>query len=266
MIGIRFYFGYNIEPELRAKLISDAGFKSIITSADKKYNKQNGTIAKQVKLFKKYNLKPSSLHMVYNSCQLPYFWKKGFKGFKLKQNLIRDVKTAHRYGFASVVVHLIGQYSKVGENRLLSVLKLCKKLNVFLAIENINHKQIFLDTLNNINHSHLKVCYDSGHNNIFDKDFDYVSKFADKIVALHLHDNIGLNDDHTLNMFGNTNWEDVAKQLSKLPDINLDYELAMLVKNNINENQCLTKCYKQGVWLQEKINYYRNKNGKNKPN
>ena len=49
MIGIRFYFGYNIEPELRAKLISDAGFKSIITSADKKYNKQNGTIAKQVK-------------------------------------------------------------------------------------------------------------------------------------------------------------------------------------------------------------------------
>ena len=185
MIGIRFYFGYNIEPELRAKLISDAGFKSIITSADKKYNKQNGTIAKQVKLFKKYNLKPSSLHMVYNSCQLPYFWKKGFKGFKLKQNLIRDVKTAHRYGFASVVVHLIGQYSKVGEKRLLSVLKLCKKLNVFLAIENINHKQIFLDTLNNINHSHLKVCYDSGHNNIFDKDFDYVSKFADKIVALH---------------------------------------------------------------------------------
>jgi len=48
MIGIRFYFGYNIEPELRAKLISDAGFKSIITSADKKYNKKIESIKQTI--------------------------------------------------------------------------------------------------------------------------------------------------------------------------------------------------------------------------
>lgn len=263
MLGIRFYFGYNVEPETRAKLISEAGFQCVITSANKKYNKQNSNIKNQVRLCKKYNLKLSSLHMVYNSNTLPYLWKRGLKGWKIKRGLIKDVKIAHKYGFTCVVVHLIGEFSAVGKKRLLNVLKVCEKLNVPLAIENINHQKIFLDTLNNISHSHLKVCYDSGHNNIFDKDFDYISKFGDKIIALHLHDNMSVNDDHTLNVFGNTNWENLAKKLATLPNLNLDYELAMLVKGDYNAQQCLAECYKQATWLQQKIDYYRNKSGNN---
>ena len=51
--GISFYFGYQIECKKRAKMIKDAGFDCVITSADKSFNKQNGSIKKQIKVFKK---------------------------------------------------------------------------------------------------------------------------------------------------------------------------------------------------------------------
>lgn len=41
--GISFYFGYNIKPKIRAILIKEAGFTSVITTADKKFNKQMAT-------------------------------------------------------------------------------------------------------------------------------------------------------------------------------------------------------------------------------
>ena len=55
--GISFYFGFASTPEQRAKMISEAGFDCVITTADERFEHQNGTIEEQVELFKKYNLK-----------------------------------------------------------------------------------------------------------------------------------------------------------------------------------------------------------------
>lgn len=263
MIGISFYFGFKIPSEERCKMIKESGIDAVITTADKKYNKQNGKLKEQMNLFNKYNIKVSSLHMAYKSSELPNFWKKGIKGAILKNRLKKDVKLAHKYGFNSVVVHLIGEYSKIGEKRLKNILKLCEKLNVPLAIENIDHQKIFLDVFKNINHSHLKFCYDSGHNNVFDKDFDYLTKFGDKLIALHLHDNMGKSDDHTLNVFGTINWEEIAKKLAKLPPINLDYELIMCYNEGYLAEQVLSACLKQGKELQFLIDKYRKEYIKN---
>ena len=62
--GISFYFGFESDIDERAKKLKEFGFSSVITCADKKFNHQNGSIRKQVKIFKKYNLKFSSLHMI----------------------------------------------------------------------------------------------------------------------------------------------------------------------------------------------------------
>ena len=48
MVGIRFYFGYNSNPNKRIQKIRDYGFDAIITSPDKKYNKQNTSINKTI--------------------------------------------------------------------------------------------------------------------------------------------------------------------------------------------------------------------------
>lgn len=236
--GISYYFGYDVEPEERVKLIKQYGFDTVIANADKKFDYQNGKFKKQIKLFKKYGLELSSLHMSYNTKDLHYFWEDGKMGDKLTKKLIKDVKLAHKYGFSCVVVHLFGTYSQIGEQRLRKVLKVCEKLNVPLAIENIDCLPVFLETFKHISHPYLKFCYDSGHNNVFNKDYDYLDNFGDKLVALHLHDNNGLSDQHTLEKYGNIDWEKIAYQLAD-KNIVLDYEMIMVYRENESAIQCL---------------------------
>lgn len=221
--GMRFYFGYKIDKKQRAKLIKDAGFDSVITSNDKKYQKLNGSLRFQVKQFKKHGLRPSSLHMRYETEDLPYFWLQGRKGEKLKKTLIQDVKHAKKFGFNCVVVHLIGSYSEVGKERLLKVLEICQKLNIPLAVENIGEKEIFNDVLKNISHPMLKICFDVGHQNFVDKNFDVVKNYDKSIIALHLHNNNGEKDQHTI--YGTVDWASLGRKLKNHKDISLDFEL-----------------------------------------
>lgn len=251
--GISFYFGFNLKPEISAKLIKEAGFTSVITNADKKFKYQNGSIRKQIKIFKKYGIKLSSLHMQYNREELPYFWQEGKAGEHLKRRLIKDVKIAKKYGFTCVVVHLYGEYSKIGEKRLREVLALCEKLNVPLAIENIDCQKLFLEVFEKISSHMLKFCYDSGHNHVYDPDFNYLTKFSDKLIALHLHDNDGTADQHTLNKFGNINWKAIAKKLKGHEDISLDYEILYRAKNNLTEKDVLAIVKNQADELERLI-------------
>ena len=259
--GISFYFGFISNIDERAKKIKEFGFSSVITCADKKFNYQNGSIRKQVKVFRKYNLKLSSLHMRYNASELHFFFEEGRKGEKLKRLLIKDVKIASKYGFTCVVVHLDGNYSEIGEKRLRQVLSVCEKLNVPLAIENLRHKQIFFDVFKNIKHKMLKFCYDAGHNNAFDKNYDYFKNFGDKLITLHLHDNDGTFDQHTLTCFsGNINWDNIAKNLAQYNNLSLDYEVFYKEKYNLTEDEYLKLVIEQAKKFESLILSYKNKN------
>lgn len=254
--GISFYFGYKIAPEERAKLIHEHGFDTVITNADPKLNSQNGTIRAQMKIFKKYDIKPSSLHMQYNSEDLHYFWEEGREGEKLKKRLIKDVKIAAKYDFTCVVVHLDGKWSEIGKQRLLDVLKVCHKKNKPLAIENIHCQELFVKVFEEIKDDYLRFCYDSGHNNTYDKDFDYLEKYGDKLITLHLHDNDGSSDMHTLNKFGNIDWKKLGEKIAKHKDnlFSLDYEIFMTrTRQDVGIDECLNEVKKQADELENII-------------
>jgi sugar phosphate isomerase/epimerase len=215
--GISFYWGFDTNPAERAKILKQIGFDCVITNADPKFNKQNGKISKQVKWIKQDNLKISSLHMRYNSRDLPYFWTKSIKGKWMEKRLAKDIKVASKYGIRHVVTHLKGIPSQVGLERINRLLELCEKCNVDLAIENTENAACFMYTFNNILHPHLKFCLDVGHNHCFSPEINYFKDFGDKLVCLHLHDNDGTRDAHTLNKYGNIDWGDIAKNLAKIP-------------------------------------------------
>lgn len=261
MIGISWFFGFKIEPEERVKLFKKYGFDCVITNADKKFDNQNSSIKKQIKLFKKYGIKLSSLHMRYDAESLPYFWINDKRGDMLVKTMIQDVKLAKKYGFTCVVVHLKGKYSSLGFERLKRVLKVCEKCDINLALENLStNKDILQKVFKNIKHKNLKFCYDAGHHNIWMKDIDLLEEYGDKLVALHLHSNDGSYDNHTLKKYGNVNWDKVAQKLAKLPEVSLDYELLMVNKpKNLTAEKLLEECMKEAKWLQERIEYYRNK-------
>lgn len=260
--GICFYFGYESDPKERIKLLKNCGFDCVITNADKKFDYQNGSISSQVKLFKKYGIEHSSLHMAYNSEELPYFWQEGQIGDNLTNNLIKDVKIAHKYDFSCVVVHLKGVPNPIGIKRLNKVLTYCEKYNIPLAIENLlTNKEIFCYVFNNIKSEYLKFCFDIGHQNITKKDFDFLEKYFDKLICLHLHSNMGDKDSHTLNKYGNIDWNRFAKKLATLDKpINLDYEILMVKREDETEKEVAQECIKQAKQLEEMINKYKQKN------
>ena len=244
--GICFHFGYvykNLNIKKQARDIKQAGFDCVMTTADPAFNKENRCIKQQIKILRKNNLKLSSLHMRYKQDELPNFWKENKIGDKIEKNIIKDVKVAHKYGFTCVVVHLNGESNQVGYCRLRRILKYCEKFNTPLALENLSfNRELLALTFENVKSNYLKFCYDAGHAHAFDNDYDYLTVYRDKVVALHLHDNLGdapvgvyeqigynkmfsdgqktrINKDlHTLNKYGNINWHEIAKKLAKTYD------------------------------------------------
>ncbi len=252
--GICSFFGVNVEKSERVKLIAESGFDHFISSTDKRFFRQNGTLAWQVKEFAKYGILPSSLHFSYSSDELHYFWEKGIKGFFQKKSLIHDLRLAKKFGFSCVVVHLKGNYSKIGEKRLKDVLKYCEKIDVPIAIENIEDVRTFVSVFENIEHPYLKFCCDIGHQNIFDNKYNYLEKYQDKLIAVHLHDNNGEVDMHTLNKYGTINWPMIASYLKHMPNIVLDYELLMIYNpENLDAKTILAETKKQADELEALI-------------
>lgn len=239
-------------------MMAESGFTHFISSTDKRLNKQNGTLSWQVKEFAKYGILPSSLHFKYKNNDLHYFWEKGIKGFLQKRSLIHDLKLAKKFGFSCVVVHLLGDYSKIGEKRMRDVLKYCEKINIPIAIENVQNVRIFADLFENVDHPYLKFCCDIGHQNIFDNKFNYLEKYKDKLIALHLHDNNGIRDLHTLNKYGTVDWGIIASYLKDFPDIVLDYELFMGYNpENLDAKAVLEETKKQADELEQLIELHR---------
>jgi len=288
--GICFHFGYVYQDiEQQIKDIKLAGFNCVIDNADPAFKHENGPNKKRFKLFKKYNLKLSSLHMRYKGEELPEFWKENKIGNKIEKNIIKDVKVAYKYGFKCVVVHLLGCANQIGFCRLRRILKHCEKYNVPLALENLSlNRELLADTFKNVESDYLKFCYDSGHAHAFDEDYDYLTLYKDKVIALHLHDNLGnapagvyekigynkttkhggeikINKDlHTLNKYGSINWQELAKKLANIPhEINLDYEVMMGYRRGETSQEVLAEVYKQACELEKLINKLKNDNNEN---
>ena len=258
--GITLYYGYNTPIEERLTTIKKAGFNNIITCADKRFNHQNGSIEKQIKLLQTVGLGVSSLHMQYKQEDLQNFFKKGLSGYILQKKLEKDVKIAKKYGFSCVVVHLAGEPNEIGWKRLRQVLKCCHKTNIPLAIENLNDCRGFFECFKNIKDDYLKFCWDVGHSNCFTKDLEFVKELKDKLITLHLHDNNGKEDQHTLNKYGTINWDEIAEILASLDhEINLDYEILMHYRQNETPEEVAEETYRQSCELEKLILKHKNK-------
>ena len=259
--GIATFWGYiGKEYDWKSKLrkIKNAGFDRIMTTADKRFNYQNGSIDKQVKYAKKIGLKLSSLHCTYDDSKLHYFWEKGSEGKLIEKSLKNDIKICAKYGFTCVVVHLAGVGSEIGLKRLKRLLSFAQKKNVLLAIENLLDAKLHKFVFDNISHPNLKMCYDTGHNNFADKQVKYLELYSDKIITLHIHDNNGERDEHTLMKYGTIDWNRIAKQLAKTPVEILDYELlSKNLSSVMTGDEALKQAYNELCELEKKILKYK---------
>jgi sugar phosphate isomerase/epimerase len=56
----------------------------------------------------------------------------------------------------------------------------------------------------------LGLCFDSGHANLSGHHFEHLEKLKDRLIAVHLHDNDGLTDQHQIPFSGTVDWENLS--------------------------------------------------------
>lgn len=289
--GICFYFGYVYDDvEQQVIDIKNAGFDCVIDSTDPKYVYQTGKFNNRVKLWIKHGLNLSSLHSRYRREDLPNFWLDNKIGKTIEKNLIKDIKIAHKYGFTCVVCHMKNNpntepnANEFGFARLKRILKKCEKLKVPLALENLSNNDKALEAIfNTIQSDYLKFCWDVGHNHAFTPNIDYGTIYKEKLITVHLHDNLGAYvtdehykkigykniypptfdrvynpDMHTINKYGNMDWSKIAERLAAIDrPLNLDYEVNMAYRKKETPQQVLKIVYKQAKDLEKMIEEYK---------
>ena len=145
---------------------------------------------------------------------------------------------AHRVGANVLVVHLpctpFDSQEEAIENSvaaLNAIRPACEGLGVRVAIENLNvevHTCEYFDALfDKFPPEFLGFCYDSGHAILSDQ-ADLVVRYADRLIATHLHDNDGSGDQHRPPGEGIADWEMILRAINR-PDyrgtINLEVHL-----------------------------------------
>jgi len=172
----------------------------------------------RVVLAKEHNLQIENVHaeMEYSNS----LWKPGPHGDQKIQEHIEAVKDCDKYDIRRIIIHLTNgdsppDISDVGLKRIELLIECAIKHDVILAIENVRTDKHIKYVLDNYKDKHVAFCYDTGHANLWCKDTDWLSMYADRLVAVHLHDNGGIEDDHTFPLTGTIDWADVMQKINK---------------------------------------------------
>jgi sugar phosphate isomerase/epimerase len=105
--------------------------------------------------------------------------------------------------------------NQIGLDRIKRLLEIAERKNINIALENLR-KNEFLDFIfANIQSDRLGFCYDSGHENCYTKGLDLLAKFGSQLMALHLHDNDGTDDDHQIPGEGTIDWRTLMKKIKQ---------------------------------------------------
>ncbi|OQX93013.1 MAG: hypothetical protein B6D58_00170 [candidate division Zixibacteria bacterium 4484_95] len=93
------------------------------------------------------------------------------------------------------------------------------KFDIVVVLENLWEPTpaIFRELLDNVNHNRLKVCFDTGHVNLFSKSpfEEWFNVLGDDIVYMHINDNKGDFDSELVPGEGSIDWKSISELIEK---------------------------------------------------
>jgi len=102
--------------------------------------------------------------------------------------------------------------------RSLDALQACSRATgVRLALENGGTPQSWrpiIKVFADYGPDFVGLCYDSGHGNMSGDGLDQLGAHADRLIAVHLHDNDGSSDQHALPFMGTVDWDRLTKLIA----------------------------------------------------
>jgi len=104
-----------------------------------------------------------------------------------------------------------------------TLLRFARKYDVEIAVENVPEPHPFLmknveafSRFYNELGEDIGLTLDVAHANLNNEIQDFITRFSDKIVHVHVSDNDGTSDSHLGIGYGNINWENVAEMIKEV--------------------------------------------------
>lgn len=126
--------------------------------------------------------------------------------------LVRNrIEMAARLGADVVVMHVPKGPDLSHVRRSLDELgPFARRQGVRIAIENVSNRRAVSAILGDYDPDVFGLCYDSGHGNLSPGGLEFLADLADRLIAIHLHDNDGTSDQHKLPFTGTVDWPALA--------------------------------------------------------
>ena len=159
-------------------------------------------------------------------------WAMGKENEWFMEKLKDQIELTSKYKIPIAVLHATGgraeqlalSPNEFGLNNILELVNFAKKHKVKLALENLDKPSLkhFEFVMDNIQDKNLGFCYDVGHHQLYLPKVDLLKKYGDRILAVHLHDNLmdwtsgydWTKDLHRLPFDGKIDYDNVIKKLS----------------------------------------------------
>ena len=207
--------------EERISAIAEVGFDSVCLDFEKNLERTETSWENQMRLAQKYCLPVENVHLTGSG--MNSVWERGEEGDAVIRRLMEELRDMSSLGVKVGVAHVTWGHDlpeggfEIGLERYVKAVETAEKYGVILALENSVYAQYVHYLLGNIKSPNVGFCYDSGHENAFTPNEDYLSRYGDILVAMHLHDNDGKNDNHMLPLHrnGTIDWRKKVSDLKK---------------------------------------------------
>ncbi len=252
--------------------IKNAGFKNVMVAF------KVGQAEETLKVALELGLNVSFVHLTYTN----NLWCKGLMNDELMRDLKKEIELCGKYNVPIAVLHATGGAANQialppnehGLNCVKELVVFAKKHKVKIALENLDKLSYkhFVYVMDNIKDKNLGFCYDCGHHQLYLPHVDLLKKYGDRILAVHLHDNLmdwkpgydWSNDLHFLPFDGKIDYDKVCKKLAKTPyknvtmlEVHKDCWGIPTAYDKMTNEFYLKEAYKRAEKLDNLLNKYR---------
>jgi L-ribulose-5-phosphate 3-epimerase len=217
--GIGYWFGYQIKNKERFKLIRETGFDNVFLWWGDEYEDYDGDKNFLPGMARSTGLDVENVHAPFDNANR--IWTDSINADDIVKRYAKCIIDCSQHNISTVVIHITNGDTPppptlLGLDRIRYLVEVAEQRGVNIALENLRRPQYMEFIFANVQSNRLGFCYDSGHENCYSKGTDLLSKYGDKLMALHLHDNDGTDNQHRIPGEGTINWDSVVEKIKSI--------------------------------------------------
>lgn len=202
----------------RLRLYREAGFDFLALSMGGIYATNDNVVTPR--LAEKYGFEIDNVHLT--GAATNQLWRDCIEAEDVLDRYCREIELCASMGIKIGITHVtwgshapIPEITDLGAERFKRIAACAEKHNFCLALENSVTSEHLVKILDVIDSPNIGFCFDSGHWACFTPEYDFMSKYAHRMVTMHLDDNDGIEDFHLLPYDGIADWERIKRELAK---------------------------------------------------